>query len=130
MTNNVAITNSNGRFYAGMTLKDARERGVDKCVFRRDFYNVDKNHDGVLSAQEIMAEREYDANAEKWTAICFGTLGFLDFFTPSGKWEKVLGLGIDALLIAFSLNNYNKIKKKSAEYEKILAQQGNRTFNA
>ena len=34
------ITDPSGRFYAGMTIQEARLDGTDKCVWRRDFYNL------------------------------------------------------------------------------------------
>ena len=121
MANNInSIHNSNGRFHVGMTLKEAQAKGVDKCTFRRDFYNLDKDCDGVLSLQEIMEERKRDANTEKWTAIGWGAFSILDFATYRNKSSKIIWGIIDALVIGFSAFNYFKIKKQDEEYQKII----------
>lgn len=115
-----SIKNSNGRFHVGMTRKEAQDKGVDKCTFRRDFYNIDTNCDGVLSLQEIMEERKRDANTEKWTAIGWGAFSILDFATYRNKSSKIIWGIIDALVIGFSAFNYFKIKKQDEEYQKII----------
>ena len=130
MTNsNLLITNCNGRFYAGMTLKEAQLKGVDKCTFRRDFYNLDKDGDGVLSVREVMQERERDARIEKYSALAFASLGLLDYVTSKSKGERAFWIGIDALLGAFSWYNYNKINNETKKYNEMLANRGDANIN-
>ena len=127
--NNVKITNCNGRFWSGMTLKEAQQNGVDKCKFRRDFYNLDKNCDGVLSVQEVMNERERDARIDKFSAIAFASIGLLDYLTSSSKGERAFWLGIDAVCAAMSWFSYNKINNDTQKYKEMLANQNNITFD-
>ena len=127
--NNVKITNCNGRFWEGMTLKEAQLNGVDKCKFRRDFYNLDKNRDGILSVNEVMNERERDAKIEKFSAIGFGTIGLMDYFTGGGKGKRAFWLGVDALCAVMSWYSYNKINNETQKYKEILSNQNNITID-
>ena len=56
--NRPLIMCANNRYYAGMTLKEAKVKDLEKSFWRRDFHNIDKNGDGVLSVDEIMTERK------------------------------------------------------------------------
>ena len=56
--NRPLIMCANNRYYAGMTLKEAKVKDLEKSFWRRDFHNIDKNGDGVLSVDEIMNERK------------------------------------------------------------------------
>ena len=114
------IHNCNGRFHVGMTLEEAKARGVDKCTFRRDFRNLDKNRDGVLSVNEVMNERKRDANIDLLSAIGFGACAFLD---NSKAW-----LLFDSFVTGANLFNYFAIKNQDKVYKKMIknAEQNNR----
>ena len=116
-----------GRFYAGMTLKEAQLNGTDKSFWRRDFHNLDKNKDGVLSVNEIMKERKRESNIEKITALIFGAFGIHDLMTfnkTPGVW-KYLWLGLDALVTADSAMKAYKIDKKNQQIKQQLEQTRN-----
>ena len=72
------ITDANNRYYAGMTLKEAKIKDLEKSFWRRDFHNIDKNGDGVLSVDEIMTERKRSSKINKIMAAGFTGLGVLD----------------------------------------------------
>ena len=115
------ITDPSGRFYAGMTIQEARLDGTDKCVWRRDFYNLDKNADGVLSVEEIFDERNRSLKWHKISAGIFSGLAVLDAFLPTGK-EKVISLLLDAIIIASDLKSIHNISKTNERYERMLAE--------
>lgn len=50
---NKSYTTPNGDFYVGMTRKEAETKGIYKKTIGIDFYDIDKDHNGVLSKKEI-----------------------------------------------------------------------------
>ena len=57
-----SIKTSSGYLQAGMTRDEAKAQNKLDKWYRTDFNNIDVNQDGILSVNEIMAERK---NAEK-----------------------------------------------------------------
>ncbi len=51
-----------GKFHAGMTRKEAEEASLDSCLFSRDFNDIDRNGDGVLSVRELCEERKLETD--------------------------------------------------------------------
>ena len=41
MNNSPIIFDATNRYYAGMTLSEAKKLGIDKSFWRRDFHNID-----------------------------------------------------------------------------------------
>lgn len=122
MPNNVSfVVDPHGKFYAGMTLKEAQKNGTDKSFWHRDFHNLDKNKDGVLSVNEVMNERKRSSKIDKWTAGIFGTLGVLDLLSNRGSklWYAV-DLLLDAYIVATSLISANKIDIGTERIEEQL----------
>ena len=122
MTNNLSfVTDPHGKFYAGMTLKEAQSNGTDKSFLHRDFHNLDKNKDGVLSVEEVMNERKRSSKVDKWTAGIFGTLGVLDLFSNrSSKLWYALDLILDTYIVTTSLISAKRIDKGTERIENEL----------
>ena len=77
-SNSKIIRTANGVFHTGMTLDEARMIGRDKCVLRRDFENLDKNKDSILTNDEILLEREREAKMLKLDAILMAGFAIYD----------------------------------------------------
>ncbi len=119
--NNIAkIYDANNKFYAGMTLQEAEKLGIDKSFWRRDFHNLDKNGDGVLSAGEILKERRRSSKVNKITAAVFTGLGILDAITEKSKKWLIVDLAIDAFIAASALSKALKTDNQTQKYEKFL----------
>jgi len=116
----VLIIDANNRFYAGMTLKEAKARDVDKSFWRRDFHNLDKNGDGILSVDEVMNERKRSSKMNKITAAAFAALGVFDAVTGKGKWWTLLDLAFDGFIACHALSRVIKTDKKTKEYEALI----------
>ena len=117
-----------GRFYAGMTLKEAKANGTDKSFWRRDFRNLDKNKDGILSVDEIMKERKRESNLEKITAGLFAAFGLFDFIkSKPGAW-KYFWIGVDAFIAGTSISRAHRIDKENRKIEQQLAMSGRKTY--
>ena len=114
------ITDDSNKYYAGMTLNNAKLLGRDKSFWRRDFYNIDKNNDGVLSVDEIMKERKRSSRSDKVIAGIFAGWGILDAFTTKSKGWLAAGLAFDALVIYNCLARARRNDKQTKEYEKII----------
>lgn len=114
------ITDANNRFYAGMTLKEAKARDVEKSFWRRDFHNLDKDGNGVLSVDEVMNERKRSSKMNKITAAAFTALGVFDAVTGKGKWWTLLDLAFDGLIACHSLSRAIKTDKRTKEYEAFI----------
>jgi len=115
------VTDPSVRFYAGMTLKEAQRNRVDESLWRRDFFNLDKNEDGVLSVEEIFKERKRESNINKAGAAVFGALSLLDIFTNSSQKIKMLNLSLDAIIILYCLYNVYSINKGNKEFKQRIA---------
>lgn len=124
MNNITLITDANNRFYAGMTHKEAQARGVDKSFWRRDFHNLDKNGDGVLSINEIMNERKRSSKINKFTAAAFAALGVVDGLTGKGKWWTLLDLAFDGFIAVHAFSRAVKTDKQTKVYEKLIQDKG------
>lgn len=105
-----------GSFYSGMTLQDAKDSGLDKCFFRRDFSNLDKDGDNILSNEEIMREREREVKVLKADSIILGlcSIAELVFVCTAPKISNVLVFAL-ATAITFSTNSVRKKNEKLNE---------------
>ena len=121
MNNFGAIQAPYGRFYSGMTLREAKENGTDKSFWRRDFHNLDKNKDGVLSVNEIMKERKRESLIDKITAGVFTVLGAHDLINSRNSKWKWFWLAIDGYIAVSSILRANRIDRENKEIEKHFA---------
>lgn len=121
MNNMPLITDANNRFYAGMTLAEAKRNGTDKSWWRRDFYNLDKNGDGVLSVDEIMNERKRSANLNKIGAGLMAGFGVFDIMSNKGsKGWLIFDLLLDTFFTYSCLNKAIKTDRKTKMYEEQI----------
>ena len=120
MNNSPIIFDATNRYYAGMTLSEAKKLGIDKSFWRRDFHNIDKNKDEVLSVDEIMKERKRSSTSDKVIASIFAGWGLFDAFTEKSKGWLIAELAFDALVIFNCLARASKNDKQTKEYEKII----------
>ena len=115
------VTDPHGRFYAGMTLKEAQIDGTDKSFWHRDFHNLDKNKDGVLSVTEVMNERRRSSKIDKWVAGVCGMLGVADMFVDRGsKAMLAFDLLLDGFIVISSLVSAYKTDKGTERIEEEL----------
>ena len=100
-----------GTFYAGMTLQEAQKIGRDKCFFRRDFRNLDKDEDGILSKEEVMKEREREAKVLLADSIIMGlfSLAELRYFFKGPQYTNAV---FSVLAGACSLSSFSSYKNK------------------
>lgn len=101
-----------GRYYSGMTRTEAVQRGIDKRILGRDFIQIDRNKDGILSDEEILNERVTEkrragiehslitAGLALWTIADFNKEAF-----KKSKPFEVCMLALDISLIAIELLN-------------------------
>ncbi len=122
MNNFSLITDASNRYYAGMTLDDARKLGIEKSFWRRDFHNIDKDKDGILSKEEIIKERRRSSKINKITAAAFAGLGIFEAITEKSKKWLIVTLSLDAFIIASALAKALKIDDKTKKYEYLLLQ--------
>lgn len=129
--NRPLIMCANNRYYAGMTLKEAKVKDLEKSFWRRDFHNIDKNGDGVLSVDEIMNERKRSSKINKILAGVFTGLGVLDCLGSKGTptFFKLLDIGFDAFIAITSFNKARRTDKGTKEYEELI-QNGRLNCNA
>ena len=120
MNNSPIIFDATNRYYAGMTLTEAKKLGIDKSFWRRDFHNIDKNRDGVLSTDEIMNERKRASKIDKVMAGIFAGWGVVDAFTTKSKGWLIAGLAIDAYLVFNCIARAIKNDKQTKEYENLM----------
>ena len=118
-TNNY-VADQSGRFYAGMTLEEAQLDGTDKSFWRRDFNNLDKDKDGVLSVDEIFKERDHAIYLHKIDAALFAIWGLFDLFTSSK--HKKLFLFFDAIIILGDLLSIQNISDGNKRYKRMMAE--------
>lgn len=52
------LSDSSGKFYVGMTKKEAEKKGIFSWKIGTDFRDIDTNKDGVLSEKEILKHRD------------------------------------------------------------------------
>lgn len=120
MNNSPIIFDATNRYYAGMTLTEAKKLGIDKSFWRRDFHNIDKNRDGVLSTDEIMNERKRASKIDKVMAGIFAGWGIIDALTTKSKGWLITSLAIDAFFIYNFLSRARKNDKQTKEYENMI----------
>lgn len=115
------IQDANNRFYAGMTIAEAKRNGTDKSWWRRDFHNLDTNGDGVLSVDEIMNERKRSSKFCKIGAAAMAGFGIYDVISNRGsKGWLAFDLLLDVFLTYSCLSKAIKTDKKTKEYEELI----------
>lgn len=120
MNNSPIIFDATNRYYAGMTLSEAKKLGIDKSFWRRDFHNIDKNGDNILSADEIIKERKRSSKQDKIMSGIFAGWGIVDALTTKSKGWLITGLAIDTFFIYNCLSRAIKNDKQTKEYENML----------
>jgi len=122
-TNSNLITTANGRFYAGMTANEAMQNGTYKMLLRRDFRKIDKNGDGALSTDEIIAERKRSATNNKGWAVGFGVTGLIDCINDAfHSWgQALIGLVITCALVGLELREAKRTEEETKRIENMLA---------
>ena len=122
ISNSKMLHTASGRFYTGMTREEARQLGSEKNTFRRDFNNIDKNKDNVLTNDEILLERELEANRLKIdTVLC--TLFALDDIFWAFKGNKSMRLFhslFAALFAGVAISSVSQKKRMDATNDRLL----------
>ena len=113
------IRTTNGIFYSGMTLHDAKMIGRDKCTLRRDFSDLDKNGDLILSNSEIIQERKREAKRSVVEGAVMSVFALDDFFRLR-KGFSLWNVGFGLLFSFFAVEAFSRSKKikESNEYIK------------
>ena len=122
-----AISNSNiihcsgGRFYTGMTRDEARQIGAEKNVFRRDFNNIDKNKDNVLTNDEILLERECEANRLKIDTVLCSLFALDDIFwaVKGSKGMRLFHSLFAALFAGIAISSVSQKKRMDATNDRL-----------
>lgn len=124
------ITTASGKFYSGMTAEVAKQQDLYKSKFSRDFNNIDKNKDGVLSDKEILMERKSEAKKKQFFGVVNVGILALDILSrPLLKNKKsvlranALDFALDipfAIFGSVNIVSAQKIKKENIEIEKRL----------
>ena len=111
------IRTTNGIFYSGMTLQDAKMIGRDKCTLRRDFSDLDKNGDLILSNSEIMQERKREAKRSVVEGAVMSVFA-LDDLLSLRKGFSLWNVGFGLLFSFFAVEAFSRSKKikESNEY--------------
>ena len=124
MTNDLSFVNVNkGKFYAGQTVQDARREGTEKMFLHRDFTEIDRNHDGVLSVDEIMRERKHQEKSALMSfLIAVPFIAFLDGYMKKFHTPDFLDFTFDAFILMDPLIKLYTSRKGTKEIEKKLAQ--------
>lgn len=120
--NQPRIRTGSGVFYTGMTLQDAKMMGRDKCLLRRDFSNVDKNKDWILTNDEILKERDNEVKRLKFDALLSGALALWDGVATIKKfsiWNAVFAT-LFGLMTVDSISRHNKLKAANEELKQQL----------
>ena len=111
--NQSVLRTGSGVFYSGMTYNDAVLMGRDKCLLRRDFSDVDKNKDGILSNAEILQEREKEVKRLKIDSIIMGIFALTDAVATIRR-PSLWNLAFTTLFAGFtvdSISTKNKLQK-------------------
>ena len=120
MNNSPIIFDATNKYYALMTLAEAKKIGIDKSFWRRDFHNIDKNGDNILSADEIILERKRSSKQDKIMSGIFAGWGIIDALTTKSKGWLITSLAIDAFFIYNFLSRARKNDKQTKEYENMI----------
>lgn len=125
MSNIPLITDANNRFFAGMTLEQAKINGTDKSWWRRDFHNLDKDGNGVLSVDEVMKERKRTSVNNKIGAVLCAGLLPLEIIGMKGSkgWSAIdsfVDIAIASVLTIGCIGKALKTDKKTKEYEELI----------
>ena len=136
MSENIGIKTIDGKFHAGMTLKQA-QNSWDYQVLK-NYSQIDKNKDNLLSADEILINRKDKTKSQRNKALFWGlvTIPFY-FFTKKAydvknlkDWFKPDSLffippitNVIATLATSAVNfiNFNINSKENAIIEAQLA---------
>ena len=91
MHNISKITDVSGDYYAGMTLKQCKILELSTKTFNK----IDKNRDGVLSADEIILRRKKESRNYKLTSLGGLIMTSLALLGEVGLNPKTGSLGFD-----------------------------------
>ncbi len=103
-------------YYVGMTKKDAEAKNLSKKNIGIDFFDIDKNNDGILDRFEVLKAREKETlrNEIKTLGKTLASsslflLSCLPNISPCLKGISLIGkvLGISGLIWSFSDLNEN-----------------------
>jgi len=124
------ITDPSGKFYAGMTRKEAELDGTDSSFWHRDFNNLDKDKNDILSVEEIFEERSRVSKNHKISAALFASFAALDAILPSSsKGEKFAFLLLDAAFIIIDLVGIHDISKGNKRYQRMMIETADKDNN-
>lgn len=121
-SNSKSIKTINGIFYTGMTRNDARAIGREKCFLRRDFNNLDKNKDNVLTNDEIMQERERQEHMMGLDVILCGLFALNDVVSIIKGQAGFISFLFAALFAACAVDSLNSKQKAKAVNEELTKQ--------
>ena len=121
ISNSRMIHSSSGRFYTGMTREDARAIGAEKNFFRRDFNNIDKNKDDILTNDEILLERELEANRLKIDTVLCSLFALDDIFwaVKGSKGMRLFHSLFAALFAGIAISSVSQKKRMDATNDRL-----------
>lgn len=122
-SNSKEIRTNDGVFYTGMTANNAKNIGRYKNILRRDFTNLDKNKDNILTNDEIILERERDAKMFLWDILLVGFFAAINIYSSieNKKFLNFIFSGIFSLLTAESIILGSKVHKNNKKLKKELS---------
>ena len=121
MTNNyIKIYDPSNKFYAGMHKNEAIQNGTFNTLMFRDFKNIDKDQDGILSVNEIMNERNkmskrYNTSKYIWLVLTIANIFAKYKMIPKLINSIILGFVTSSVFIA-----HKKLKQDTNEYINLL----------
>ena len=104
------LRTGSGVFYEGMTLADAKQIGRDKCLMRRDFSNIDKNKDNVLTSDEIMQERDKEVKRLRFDGFLASSFALMDAVSTFKKFS-LWNIAFATLFSLFAVDSFSRMKK-------------------
>lgn len=123
--NNSLYTDEAGKFYQGMTRKDASNihswgEGIfsKKNAALEEFIRIDKDWDGVLSKDEISAELDNNIEKKRKTINAQIGIGLLDvFIATKSKSPKtwLIAAGITGLISLHEFLDKRKLQARLAQ---------------
>ena len=121
---NITIFTNSKKFYSGMTLEQAKQKGIDKKFFGTDFEKIDFDKNGVLSNSEILHEREAEYKQIKAAPLLCGICAIGSYLAtkiPELKSAKTLnyigaGLGVLGGIVTLLAINPMKNSNESVNY--------------
>ena len=121
ISNSKMIHSISGRFYTGMTREEARAVKSEKNFFRRDFNNIDKNKDDILTNDEILLERELEANRLKIDTVLCSLFAVDDIFwaVKGSKGMRLFHSLFAALFAGIAISSVSQKKRMDATNDRL-----------